>query len=126
MVASGNRLSPTGADSGDRHGGIRGRRFNKNEIFRLSEFIDTLKGAEPLCSFLPKGEGRKGAACATGSGKSRQPTKILDRIFFICYNKKQKRQNLKRLCPIYSYISITVRAMAVILLFRRKLSHKPR
>ena len=43
MVAGGNRLSPTGADSGDRHGGIRGRRFNKNEIFRLSEFIDTLR-----------------------------------------------------------------------------------
>ncbi|MBD9008793.1 MAG: hypothetical protein EGR16_00390, partial [Clostridiales bacterium] len=73
----GNRLSPTGADSGDRHGGIRGRRFNKNEIFRLSEVIDTLKGAEPLCSFLPKG-GRtaQGPACATGSGKSRQPIKL--------------------------------------------------
>ena len=36
MVAGGNRLSPTGADSGDRHGGIRERRFIINEIFRLS------------------------------------------------------------------------------------------
>ena len=48
MVAGGNRLSPTEADSGDRQGGIRGRRLIKNEIFRLSELIDMLKGASQM------------------------------------------------------------------------------
>ncbi len=31
-----------------RQGGIRGRRLTKNEIFRLSELIDMLKGASQM------------------------------------------------------------------------------
>ena len=53
--------------------------------------VGDIKGQNPFIrSSRREGERRKGAACATGSGKSRQPAKVLDRFFFICYNKNRK------------------------------------